>query len=479
MYGAIIGDICGSIYEWNNRKTDKPEEIELINHDCHFTDDTVLTCAVAEAVMSNCSYKKSIYEWANKYPNAGYGCHFSNWLRNKNPQPYNSWGNGSAMRVSAIGWGVSSFQSTFDQAQLSAECTHNHPEGIKGAQAVAAAIYMAHCKHQQAWDEAREIWYSDKHAHDYSKEDIKHFIEKTFGYNLSRTLNEIRPDYKFDESCQKTVPEAIIAFLESHDFVSAIQNAISIGGDSDTVACITGSIAEAYYREIPAELIKFAHEKVTDEMRNLLDNFCHNFSESDRPAFPDYYVQIENEQKLQTEKWKRIREQEELEYQQKKEQEEREYQQQFQLREVIYASVLFYYVTEDVFCQINPLGGVYSQGMYNDMPDNSAFILDNFYSDQSRLQYFYFVHRSNGQLYFSLIVSHFNDTCHEDHRDLNRIRFVDYFKDFKNWENLEVGFIKINFAALPEHISLQELPKNEWEIAHITGHLYGDNIHQI
>jgi ADP-ribosylglycohydrolase len=291
MYGAVIGDICGSIYEWNNRKTDKPEEIELINPDCFFTDDTVLTCAIAEAAMTqNKNYKESVYKWANKYYNAGYGGSFKKWILNENPQPYNSWGNGSAMRVSAIGWTTTSLSNTLFQAECSAQFTHNHPEGIKGAQAVAVAIYMALRNSKNLSD--------NKTLHIYSKEGIKDYIERTFGYNLSQTLDEIRPDYKFKESCQGTVPQAIIAFLESRDFVHAIQLAISIGGDTDTLACITGSIAEAYYREIPTELIKFAYEKVTDEMKDLLTQFCHKFSGTDKHAFPDYYRQIENPQDL-------------------------------------------------------------------------------------------------------------------------------------------------------------------------------------
>ncbi|MDR2441372.1 MAG: ADP-ribosylglycohydrolase family protein [Planctomycetaceae bacterium] len=467
MYGAIIGDICGSIYEWNNRKTDKPEEIELINPDCFFTDDTVLTCAIADAVLSDGthkSYKDAIYEWANKYSDSkyGYGNSFRKWFHSNNPQPYNSWGNGSAMRISAIGWKFDSLKETLTEAELATEFTHNHPEGIKGAQVVAAAIYMARCRKTESkrddWS-----WYRDESTHIYPKEYIKQFIENSFGYNLSRTLGEIRSDYKFNESCQGTVPEAMIAFLESRDFAHAIQLAISIGGDSDTIACITGSIAEAYYREIPIELIKFANEKVTDEMINLLDKFCRKFSQSDRL---DYYIRIAKEKNLQAEKDRQHIEQ----------QKEQENQQQFQLRDIIYASVLFLNVPENLFCQINPLAGIYVLGMYQDFPDDHATVWNDLYSDQTHLQYLYFVYRSKGELYFSLIVSHFNDTCQQDHRDLNRIRFVEYFEDFNNWENLKHGFIKMNFITHPEHISIQELPQNEWSILHITHHLYNDNI---
>jgi ADP-ribosylglycohydrolase len=192
------------------------------------------------------------------------------------------------MRISAVGWKFDSLKTTLDQAVLATDITHDHPEGIKGAKAVAAAIYMARNRQSQSKQDDL-LKYRDKSTNVISKDAIKQFIESSFGYDLSRTSDEIRPDYEYDFSCQGSVPEAIIAFLESRDFVHAIQLAISIGGYSDTIACITGSIAEAYYREIPAELIKFAHEKVTDEMRNLLDQFCYKFSQSDKNAFPAHY----------------------------------------------------------------------------------------------------------------------------------------------------------------------------------------------
>jgi ADP-ribosylglycohydrolase len=259
MYGAFIGDICGSVYErrGNNRKTDQPEEIDILNppsrfpgdKGCHFTDDSVLTCAVAEAVMSSRDYQSAVYRWANRYPHAGYGGGFKQWLYSDNPQPYNSWGNGSAMRVSPIGWICKELDEVLAEAERSAVITHNHPEGVKGAQAVAASVFLARSGQ--------------------SKDDIKSYVEKTFGYNLHRTLNEIRPDYHFDVSCQGSVPEAITAFLESRDFVHSIQLAISIGGDTDTIACMTGSIAEAFYRSIPESVIQFADSKLTEDMRNL------------------------------------------------------------------------------------------------------------------------------------------------------------------------------------------------------------------
>ncbi|MDR0822962.1 MAG: ADP-ribosylglycohydrolase family protein [Endomicrobium sp.] len=251
MLGAILGDMAGSIYERNNLKTDKPKEINLLNPRCKFTDDTVLTCAIAEAALSDRDYKKAIKEWALRYPNAGYGGMFRKWFRQDNPQPYNSFGNGSAMRVSPIGFLFYTLEETLAEAKKSAECTHNHPEGIKGAQAIAAAVFMAR-NHK-------------------SKKEIKDYIEQTFQYNLSQTIDEIRPSYSFDVTCQGSVPQSIIAFLESENFVHALQIAISIGGDSDTIACMTGSIAEAYYEHIPQDYIEFALEKMPDDMKQVRD----------------------------------------------------------------------------------------------------------------------------------------------------------------------------------------------------------------
>lgn len=262
MYGAIIGDICGSIYEWDNCKTEQPETLELLDPRCFFTDDTVLTIAVAEALLQERDYQKSVLAWANRHPHESYGGMFQSWFCAKNPKPYNSYGNGSAMRVSPVGWACQNLDEVLYEAKRSAEVTHNHPEGIKGAQAIAAAIFLAQTN---------------------SKEDIKRYITETFGYDLNRTLNDIRPHYNFDETCQGTVPEAIIAFLESRDFVHAIQLAISIGGDTDTIACITGSIAEAFYRKIPDEYLVFADSTITDEMRTVLREFRLRYIKTDSP----------------------------------------------------------------------------------------------------------------------------------------------------------------------------------------------------
>lgn len=235
MLGAIIGDIVGSRFEFDNIKT---KDFELFHKDCMFTDDTVMTLAIAKALLYFTEHKDSkftefkthlistMHKVGNEYPNCGYGGHFADWIIKESTVPYNSCGNGSAMRVSAVGWISNSLPSAEWLAEVTAEVTHNHPEGIKGAKAVAGAIYLARCGK--------------------SKDEIKAYIESKY-YKLDFTLDEIRPTYDYEITCQKSVPQAIQAFLESNSFEDAIRNAISIGGDSDTVAAITGSIAEAYY----------------------------------------------------------------------------------------------------------------------------------------------------------------------------------------------------------------------------------------
>jgi len=242
MLGAIIGDIVGSIYEWHNIKT---KDFPLFGNGCGFTDDSVMTFAVAEGLMNGGAsndYINAMKRLGRMYPNAGYGGLFRQWLFTDDSNPYNSWGNGSAMRVSPVGWFFDTLEETENAAEISAAVTHNHPEGIKGAQATAAAIFLA--------------------RNGTPKDEIKSHVGNKYGYNLSRTLDEIRPSYKFDESCIGTVPEAIIAFLESASFEDAIRNAISLGGDSDTLAAITGSIAEAAYG-VP--------EEIADKAVSLLD----------------------------------------------------------------------------------------------------------------------------------------------------------------------------------------------------------------
>lgn len=261
MYGAIIGDIVGSPFEFD--RGDKTKNFDLFSPGCGFTDDTIMTIAVGEALMRVGHYARekriekaviaSMQDWGKKYPNAGYGTNFMYWLREQNPEPYGSYGNGSAMRVSSVGWIYNSLKRTRAVARVTARVSHNHPEGIKGAEATASAIYMA--------------------RNGYSKEAIKEYIEKEFYYNLNRRLDEIRPSYHHVESCQKTVPEAMIAFLESTDFEDAIRNAVSLGGDTDTLGAITGSIAEAFYG-IPDVLIEECRKRIyEDDMRDVLNKF--------------------------------------------------------------------------------------------------------------------------------------------------------------------------------------------------------------
>ena len=263
MYGAILGDIIGSPFEFD--RGDKTKEFDLFTKGCDFTDDSVMTIAVGEALLAvgpEAAVKEieeavvtNMQDWGKRYPYAGYGGRFRYWLRERNPKPYGSYGNGSAMRVSAVGWLYDSLERTREVARATANVTHNHPEGIKGAEATASAIYMA--------------------RNESSKEEIKEYIEKEFHYNLDRTLDEIRPGYHMDETCQRTVPEAIIAFLESKDFEDAIRNAVSLGGDTDTLGAITGSIAEAFYG-ISDVLIAECRSRIDEGlMTDILDEFDH------------------------------------------------------------------------------------------------------------------------------------------------------------------------------------------------------------
>jgi len=264
MLGAIVGDIVGSVYEWNNIKT---KDFPLFRDDCFFTDDTVMTCTVAEAIMNGGqkdNFIDAMKKYGRMYPNADYGARFNRWLMTDNREPYNSFGNGSAMRVSPCAWIM---DATTDElpsevkrlAQLSAEVTHNHPEGIKGAMATADAIFM--CRYFFGADG------SDNPA--VIKRRVKEHIEKEYGYDLSKSLDEIRPTYRFNETCQDTVPQAIVAFLESTDFEDAIRNAISLGGDSDTLAAITGSIAEAAYG-IPEWIQDKAYSYLDEPLKDIL-----------------------------------------------------------------------------------------------------------------------------------------------------------------------------------------------------------------
>lgn len=287
MYGAILGDIIGSPFEFD--RGDKTKDFKLFSRRSHFTDDSVMTLAVCEALLKvgqDATVKEiedtvisSMQSWGRRYPRAGYGGYFRRWLTARHPEPYNSFGNGSAMRVSAVGWLYDSLEKTRTVAKATANVTHNHPEGIKGAEATASAIFMA--------------------RNGSSKEEIKKYIENEFHYDLNRTLNEIRPGYHMDETCQKTVPEAIIAFLEAKDFEDAIRNAVSLGGDTDTLGAITGSIAEAYYG-IPEWLMTECRKRINRDMRVVLDDFNDALSSQDdfpnsnkmiEDAIDQYYVQ--------------------------------------------------------------------------------------------------------------------------------------------------------------------------------------------
>ncbi len=251
MIGAIAGDIIGSVYEHQPIKT---KEFPLFDARCRFTDDTVLTVAIADAILSSKSYMDSVRQFGRRYPNAGYGGSFIGWLHSTNPKPYNSWGNGSAMRVSPVGFAFATVEDVLAHSKMSAEITHNHPEGIKGAQATALAVFLARKG-------------SDKEA-------IRSRIKTQFGYNLDRTVEDIRPSYAFDVSCHGTVPEAIIAFLDSDSYEDAIRNAVSLGGDSDTLACICGGISEAFYGYIPDAVRCKVKELLTPELWSVTKTFC-------------------------------------------------------------------------------------------------------------------------------------------------------------------------------------------------------------
>lgn len=254
MIGAIAGDIIGSVYEHHPIKT---KDFPLFDRWSRFTDDTVLTVAVADAILTGRSYKAAAHEIGRRYPRAGYGGAFRKWLEDDDPQPYGSWGNGSAMRVCPVGFAFDTEEDVLREAARSAEISHNHPEGIKGAQATALTVFLARKGHTKAA--------------------IREEISRRFGYDLTRTVDEIRITYRFDVSCQGTVPEAIIAFLDSDSYEDAIRNAISLGGDSDTLACITGGIAEAFYGEVPEPIRDEARWRLTGDLLEITDAFCEKY----------------------------------------------------------------------------------------------------------------------------------------------------------------------------------------------------------
>lgn len=263
MLGAIIGDIVGSPFEFDRRKKLAQTNFKFFLPTAHYTDDSVMTVAIAEAILK---YKAdlpdeikenvlarycqaSMIRWGRKYPLAGYGGHFMQWIWARNPQPYNSCGNGSGMRVSPAGFLYDDLEDVLTAAKATALPSHNHPEGIKGAQAIAYMIWAA--------------------RNEKSKKEMKTEAEKRFGYDLNFTLDEIRPTYRMYETCQMTVPQAIVAFLEGNSFEDCIRKAISIGGDADTIACMTGGIAEAYY-DIPLEIRDEGMKRIPNDMLHVI-----------------------------------------------------------------------------------------------------------------------------------------------------------------------------------------------------------------
>lgn len=260
MYGAIIGDIIGSPYEFD--RGNKSKVFELFGMGAQFTDDTVMTAAVAEALMDagkdaepetiRRKTIKAMQQWGRKYPGAGYGLRFVRWLKEKDPRPYGSYGNGSAMRVSAAGWLYDTMECTRAAARATSEVTHDHPEGIKGAEAVASIIFLA--------------------RNGKRKDEIRDYVCREFNYDLGRTIDEIRPNYRHVESCQETVPEAITAFMEGTDFEDVIRTAVSLGGDCDTLTDIAAAMAEAYYG-LPDAFRAEARNRVKPDILKVLDRF--------------------------------------------------------------------------------------------------------------------------------------------------------------------------------------------------------------
>lgn len=260
MYGAILGDIIGSPFEFD--RGNKSKHFPLFSKYSSFTDDTVMTIAICDGILKvgteadeatmKTSMITSMQLWGHKYPHAGYGGRFYMWLAQECVEPYGSWGNGSAMRVSSVGWLFDTLERTREVARWSAEVTHNHPEGIKGAEAPASVIWMA--------------------RNGYSKEAIKEYVIKEFGYDLSRTCDEIRPEYRHVESCQETVPQAITAFLEGDSFEDVVRTAVSLGGDCDTLTDIAAAMAEAYYG-VPEDLKKECFARTTEEMHDVIEKF--------------------------------------------------------------------------------------------------------------------------------------------------------------------------------------------------------------
>ncbi len=251
MIGAIAGDIIGSVYEGNPVKH---KDFPLFTPRSTFTDDTVLTVAVVDVLLTGGDYRETFWRYHREYPDRGYGFGFTQWATSTQAHPYHSFGNGSAMRVSPVGWAFDTLEAVVEEAKRSAEVSHNHAEGIKGAQATAAAIFLARTGH--------------------TKQEIRDYVASTYQYDLNRSLDSIRPQYAFDVSCQGSVPESIISFLESKHYEDAIRNAISLGGDSDTMACIAGAIAEAYYGGVPPVIQTAVFARLVPALVKTLEAFA-------------------------------------------------------------------------------------------------------------------------------------------------------------------------------------------------------------
>jgi len=255
MLGALAGDIIGSVYEWDNIKH---KDFVLFSERCFFTDDSILTVAVAEAIMSGASSADTLRRYYRWYPDAGYGRRFQRWAADPAAEPCNSWGNGAAMRISPVGHAYGDLTTVLQRAREFTEITHNHPEGIKGGQATAAAVFLARTGQDKAV--------------------IKAYVEQSFGYDLNTHVDEIRSNYGFDESAQGTVPQALRAFLDSSGFEDAVRTAVSLGGDSDTLACITGAVAEAYYGGVPEEIRRRVYAVLDSRLagvtRTFMETYC-------------------------------------------------------------------------------------------------------------------------------------------------------------------------------------------------------------
>ena len=254
MLGAIAGDVIGSVHEKANTKT---TQFPLFHPKARFTDDTVLTVAVADVILNGGDYASAFHDYFHRYPAAGYGGTFVRWAGERQRSPYGSWANGSAMRVAPVGWAFDSLPDVLREAERSAAVTHNHPEGVKGAQAVAAAVFLARAGK--------------------SKEQIRADVQSVFGYDLSGTVEGLRPTYKFDVSCAGSVPQSLVAFLDSTGWEDAVRLAISLGGDADTMAAIAGAGAEAFYGGVPPAVAQQTLARLDDPLREVVTAFRARF----------------------------------------------------------------------------------------------------------------------------------------------------------------------------------------------------------